>query len=745
MKALRLAAITLILAACQPATPLAQNPTPTIRLQDAHALWGHAAPTYRVQAVESDLKPYGTVSLLDTSNNVVATGTTDGSGNFNLNPFVSWTPTSGAVYALELTKRFESNNEGSLLRMRTLVSWSGTQWASISGTTASASGGSGVLINSGTTAIAAIQSLRALTASNMLGSLDPNSGTFTPGSTGIAATDFTTVKGMVGSDLAADLDPVRAITWSVPDGTYLNRLENKNGNLLFDLKDAPTLPGTNPTPIRTKYGTGYAVASSSAGLYLGQFGSWGTDGGDFEEPMDIAKDRYGNLYITNFLNNRVDKFDPNGNFMTSFGTYGTGNGQFNQVTSVAVDPQGNLWVVDYSNHRVQKLDPNGNFLMGIGEGTVWTSGPPPTPAAGSADSWFSYPHYTKVDRSGNIWVSDASNFRIQEFAPNGTFIRGIGNGTTWTGAAPAPAPGSGNAYFGSAPMGAPVGFDFDAQGNLWVCDRSNNRVEKFDSSGNFLVAYGSAGSGNGQFNANDAIAIDGAGNLWVSDYYGQRIEKFDPSFNYLGQISSAGATGSAPGTFNVPRGLNFDSNGNLLAADWSNHRVQRFAPATTTLNYNSSGHFNLPTGTVEAWIRPSWSGTTSGTYRFFQAFIASGSVGDGLSIYKTGSNVAADFWPHTTGAGATSLLADMSSWTPYTDHHVAVTWDGGNRVSLYVDGGLMATRAAGGQIQVLASTLAVGSDGSSLQANAIIESCRVYDYAKSLTEIRRDYGMVEQY
>ena len=245
MKALRLAAITLILAACQPATPLAQNPTPTIRLQDAHALWGHAAPTYRVQAVESDLKPYGTVSLLDTSNNVVATGTTDGSGNFNLNPFVSWT---------------------------------GTQWTSISGTTASVSGGSGVLINSGTTAIAAIQSLRGLALGNMLSSLDPNSGTFTPGSTGISATDFTTVKGMVGSDLAADLDPVRAITWSVPDGTYLNRLENKNGNLLFDLKDVPPLPGTNPTPIRTKYGTGYAVATA-AGLYLGQFGSWGTAGG----------------------------------------------------------------------------------------------------------------------------------------------------------------------------------------------------------------------------------------------------------------------------------------------------------------------------------------------------------------------------------------------------------------------------------------------------------------------------------
>jgi len=278
MRALRLAAIALILAACQPAAPLTQSPVSAVRLQDARALWGHAAPAYRVQAVESDLKPYGTVSLLDTGNNVVATGTTDGSGNFSLNPFVSWTPTTSAVYVLELSKRFEGMDEGSLLRMRTLVSWTGTQWTSISGTTASVSGGSGVLINSGTTAIAAIQSLRGLALGNMLSSLDPNSGTFTPGSTGISATDFTTVKGMVGSDLAADLDPVRAITWSVPDGTYLNRLENKNGNLLFDLKDVPPLPGTNPTPIRTKYGTGYAVATA-AGLYLGQFGSWGTAGG----------------------------------------------------------------------------------------------------------------------------------------------------------------------------------------------------------------------------------------------------------------------------------------------------------------------------------------------------------------------------------------------------------------------------------------------------------------------------------
>jgi len=742
MRALRLAAIALILAACQPAAPLTQSPVSAVRLQDARALWGHAAPAYRVQAVESDLKPYGTVSLLDTGNNVVATGTTDGSGNFSLNPFVSWTPTTSAVYVLELSKRFEGMDEGSLLRMRTLVSWTGTQWTSISGTTASVSGGSGVLINSGTTAIAAIQSLRGLALGNMLSSLDPNSGTFTPGSTGISATDFTTVKGMVGSDLAADLDPVRAITWSVPDGTYLNRLETKNGNLLFDLKDVPPQPGINPTPIRTKYGTGYAVAGSSAGLYLGQFGSWGTAGGDFEDPMDIAVDRYGNLYISNLLNSRVDKFDPNSNFQTSFGSNGTGNGQFNQVTGVTLDPLGNLWVSDYQNQRIQKLDPNGTFLMGIGEGSVWTSGSPPAVATGSANGWFSAPHYIRTDRYGNIWVSETGNSRIQEFAPNGSFVRGIGNGTTWTGAAPTPVASNANGYFSNGP----TGFTFDSQGYLWVCDRGNNRIQKFDSNGNFLATYGSSGSGNGQFNVAESISVDGAGNFWVSDYQGQRIQKFDQSFNYLGQIGTVGVSGAAAGTFYNPRGLNFDSNGNLLVVDWGNHRVQRFAPASNPLIYPNLS--NVTKGTVEVWFNPSWnvpmvSNAILVAMKGLNFNFSLGVSSPNLYMYiDDGTNVGRVGLSQTDSAN----LIQKGTWT-----HVAVTWNGpSGQLHFYLNGTEYASYYTPWPSSFNFGSVATCSIGDAISvpgryAQAIIGSARIYDYPKSLTEIRRDAAMVEQY
>ncbi|MBO9541633.1 hypothetical protein J7643_13680 [bacterium] len=741
MKTFRLAAIALFLAACHPLSQTVQPTSqPGASTQDSRALWGRAASVYQAQAIESDLKPFGTIALLDAANAVVATGTTDGGGAFSLNPFVSWTPTTNAVYVLELSKRFEGSNEGAALRLRTLVSWTGTHWTSVSGTTAA---GSGVLINAGTTAIAAIQRLRGLAASNMLGALEPTTGTFVPGGTGIPAADYTTVKGLVSSTLLANLDPVRHITWSSADGTYLAGLGPKNGNLLFDLRSTPPNPGINPSPIRTRYGTGYAV-SSQAGLYLGQFGSYGAGGGSFNNPMDLATDREGNVYVTNFQLHRVDKFDPNDNFLASFGTNGTGNGQFEKITSVAVDPLGNIVALDYLNHRIQKLDPNGNFLLGIGQGAIWPPGGPPAVGSGPSNGWLYQPHYLKLDRAGNIWVADTSNYRIMVFAPGGGFLRGIGNGKTWTSATPAdpPAFGAGASSFGSAGIAAPTGLAFDAQGNVWVCDRGNHRLQKFDSGGGFLGAYGANGTAAGQFNRPESIVIDPAGNLWVSEASGLRIQKFDPSFNYLGQISTAGQAGSTPGTFDYPRGMTFDVNGNLLVADWYNHRIQRFAPASTTLTYSSAGRFNLAAGTIEGWIRPTWSGTTPGTFRLFQVYMSASGTGDGIGIYKSGSQIRGDFWPHSnSGIG---IPGDISSWTPQTDHHIAFTWDTNNVITLYLDGVMMGSKTAAGPIQVLPPLIEVGQAGGGEHANALISGVRIYDYAKSQAEIRRDAAMVEQ-
>jgi DNA-binding beta-propeller fold protein YncE len=72
----------------------------------------------------------------------------------------------------------------------------------------------------------------------------------------------------------------------------------------------------------------------------------------------------------------------------------------------------------------------------------------------------------------------------------------------------------GSAGSGSGQFAHPAGSAVDASGNLWVVDQNNDRVEKFSAGGEYLTKFGSAGSGNGQFNGPETLAIDAKGNIW---------------------------------------------------------------------------------------------------------------------------------------------------------------------------------------------------------------------------------------
>ena len=99
-----------------------------------------------------------------------------------------------------------------------------------------------------------------------------------------------------------------------------------------------------------------------------------------------------------------------------------------------------------------------------------------------------------LDRSGNVFICDYFNSRIQKFSTSGAFIGQWGsNGTN---------PGQ---------FQGPAAVAVDRLGNVYVCDYQNNRVQKFSNSGVFITQWGRTGSGAGEFSGPDAIAVDDAG------------------------------------------------------------------------------------------------------------------------------------------------------------------------------------------------------------------------------------------
>ena len=207
--------------------------------------------------------------------------------------------------------------------------------------------------------------------------------------------------------------------------------------------------------------------------------------------------------------------------------------------------------------------------------------------SGDGDGQFSGPNGVAVDGAGNVFVSDNYNFRIQKFTGNGVFV------TKWGSA------GSGDGQFGTQNFyNGPNGIAVDGAGNVYVADTGNSRVQKFDGNGNFLAKWGSAGSGDGQFNIVYDVSVDVSGNIYVIDYGNNRIQKFSSSGVFLAKWGSAG---SGDGQFNGPHGIAVDGAGNVYVADAFNNRIQKFSSSGVFLAkwgsaVSGDGQLELPMG-----------------------------------------------------------------------------------------------------------------------------------------------------
>ena len=97
-----------------------------------------------------------------------------------------------------------------------------------------------------------------------------------------------------------------------------------------------------------------------------KFGRRGNKPGEFKEPYGVAVNFAGYIYVTDFINNRVQAFDSMGKVWMSFGNKGSRDGQFLGPTGIAIDSTGIVFVSDWDNHRVQLFSPNGKFIGKFG-------------------------------------------------------------------------------------------------------------------------------------------------------------------------------------------------------------------------------------------------------------------------------------------------------------------------------------------------------------------------------------------
>lgn len=208
------------------------------------------------------------------------------------------------------------------------------------------------------------------------------------------------------------------------------------------------------------------------------------------------------------------RFEPNNGLQIPSGfTFGfPGNAIF--------DKQGNLWVLNRGPVPVTEFDPSGKMIKALGEGLFGNR-----------------PHALRLDPEGNIWVADGSTHIVVKMDQTGKVLLTLGTkgkAGAWDEAA------------GTRLLNQPNEVAFGKNGDVFLAQghtpgaQGDPRILKFDKNGNFIKSWGGKGTAPGKFEVAHAIVMSPQGDLWVADRENSRIQIFDEDGNYKRELKYAG-------------------------------------------------------------------------------------------------------------------------------------------------------------------------------------------------------------
>jgi sugar lactone lactonase YvrE len=393
--------------------------------------------------------------------------------------------------------------------------------------------------------------------------------------------------------------------------------------------------GVVPAVTVASTATGATAAGTLSALTVVGGQGVGAGANQLAGPTQVAIDGYGDVFVADGADRVVEY--PLSSSTAAYATTGTiveGLGSQVDVTGIALDSGGDLFVTDGSNNRVLEFPvaPNGTYpTRGITLGG--------TGGEGTGATQLNAPTYLATDASGDLFVADTGNNRVQEYtrsssgsySPSGITVAGVGG------------PGS-----GTGQLSAPGALAFDPHGDLFVADNGNHRVQEFAfSAGIFasaaVTAYSQSGipltfgqlafntsgdlfltwtyppdepivelapAAGGAYSAvsisapldNESVgvAVDGHGNLFISEgsysilrgVPANLVQELSPTsttgtYAAAANLSAVAGTGVSP--LSAPQGVAIDAEGNLYVADSTLNAVLEFPLNAATGAYSSTG------------------------------------------------------------------------------------------------------------------------------------------------------------